>query len=58
MTKQNQVSLKFDARTALELLQVLDTATGGYSKDHQPERIVRLRDLMMQLDKELEKVIL
>jgi len=58
VTKSNQVTLKFDARTALELLQVLDTATDGYSKEYPPERVVRLRDLMIQLDKELEKVIL
>ena len=57
MTKENQVTLKMDVRTALEVLQVLDGATAGYSKEFAPERIVRLREVMEQLDTELEKVI-
>ena len=57
MTKENQVKLKMDVRTSLEVLQVLDGATAGYSKEYAPERIVRLREFMEQLDTELEKVI-
>ena len=57
MTKDNQVKLKMDVITSLEVLQVLDNATGGYSKEYAPERIVRLREVMEQLDTELEKVI-
>ena len=38
-------------------LEVLDNATVGYSKEYAPERIVRLREVMEQLDTELEKVI-
>ena len=57
MTKENQVTLKMDVRTSLEVLQVLDSATAGYSKEYAPERIVRLREVMEQLDTELEKVI-
>ena len=57
MTKENQVTLKMDVRTALEVLQVLDGATAGYSKEFAPERIVRLREVMDQLDTELEKVV-
>lgn len=43
--------------TGLELLQVLDTATAGYSKEFAPERIVRLRKIIEDLDSELEKSI-
>jgi hypothetical protein len=58
MTKELKVTLNLDIRTALEVLQVLDGATAGYSKEYAPERIVRLREVMEQLDTELEKVIL
>jgi hypothetical protein len=58
MTKEKQVTLKLDSKTALELLQVLDSSVAGYSKEYAPERIVRLRNLMSNLDQELEKVIL
>ena len=57
MTKDNQVKLKMDVITSLEVLQVFDGATAGYSKEYAPERIVRLREVMGQLDTELEKVI-
>ena len=57
MTKELKVNLKLDIRTALEVLQVLDGATAGYSKEFAPERIVRLRVVMDQLDTELEKVV-
>jgi len=39
MTKDNQVKLKMDVRTSLEVLQVLDGATAEYSKEYAPERI-------------------
>jgi hypothetical protein len=57
VTKENQVTIKMDVRTSLEVLQVLDGATAGYSKEYAPDRIVRLREVMEQLDTELEKVI-
>lgn len=57
MTKENQVTIKMDVRTSLEVLQILDGATAGYSREYAPERIVRLREVMEQLDTELEKVI-
>jgi hypothetical protein len=57
MTKELKVNLKLDIRTALEVLQVLDGATAGYSKEYAPERIVRLREVMDQIDTELEKAI-
>jgi hypothetical protein len=57
MTKELKVNLKLDIRTALEVLQVLDGATAGYSKEFAPERIVRLREAMNKIDTELEKVV-
>jgi hypothetical protein len=57
VTKEKQVTIKMDVRTSLEVLQVLDGATAGYSKEYSPERIVRLREVMNQLDTELEKVV-
>jgi hypothetical protein len=57
MTKDLKVTLNLDVRTALEVLQVLDGATAGYSKEFSPERIVRLREVLNQIDTELEKVV-
>jgi hypothetical protein len=57
MTKELKVNLNLDVRTALEVLQVLDGATAGYSKEFAPERIVRLREVMDQIDTGLEKVV-
>jgi hypothetical protein len=57
MIKELKVNLKLDIRTALEVLQVLDGATAGYSKEFAPERIVRLREVLNQIDTELEKVV-
>jgi hypothetical protein len=57
MTKELKVNLNLDVRTALEVLQVLDGATAGYSKEFAPERIVRLREAMNQIDIELEKAV-
>ena len=57
MTKELKVNLNLDVRTALEVLQVLDGATAGYSKEFAPERILRLREAMNQIDAELEKVV-
>jgi hypothetical protein len=58
MTKEKQISIKFDIKTAIELLQVLDGSVVGYSEQFAPERVLRLRKLMDVLDKELEKSIL
>lgn len=57
MTKEKQVTLTLDVRTALEVLQVLDGSVVGYSQEFAPERIVRLRAVMEQIDKELEKSV-
>lgn len=57
MTKEKQVTLTLDVRTALEVLQVLDGSVVGYSQEFAPERIVRLRAVMEDIDKELEKAV-
>ena len=58
MTKKSKVTLKLESKTALDLLQILDASTAEYSKEYPPERIVRLRELVNQLDSELEKALL
>lgn len=58
MTKEKQITVKVDAQTGLELLQVLDGATYGYSKEFAPERIVRLREVMNNLSDNLQNVLL
>ena len=57
MSKEKQVSIKLNVKSALEVLQVLDNSTAGYSQEFPPERIVRLREVMEQLDAELEKAV-
>lgn len=57
MTKKNLVNLELDVKSALEVLQVLDAAVAQYSTEHTPQRIVRLRAVLEQLDKKLEKVV-
>jgi len=58
MTKEKQVTIKLDAQIALEVLQVLDSSTFGYSKEFAPERIVRLREVMNNLSDDLQKVLM
>ena len=58
MTKEKQVSIKMNAQSALEVLQVLDSATYGYSQEFAPERIVRLREVMNYLSDELQKALM
>lgn len=57
MSKENTVKLELDIRSALELLQVLDTSVANYSIEHAPERIQRLRVVLSDLDAALEKTI-
>ena len=57
MTKEKQVKLTMEFNTALEVLQVLDGATAGYSKEFAPERIARIRKVIEDLDAEMEKLL-
>lgn len=58
MTKIKKITLELDFQSALELLQVIDSSIANYSKDFAPERIVRLREVLSQLDYKMEKSIL
>jgi hypothetical protein len=55
MSKEKQITLKVDTKTAIDILHILDISTFGYSKEFAPERIIRLRQVMDNLNKELEK---
>jgi hypothetical protein len=55
MSKGKQISLKLNTTSALEVFQVLDSSTIGYSEEFPPERIVRLREVIKQLNIELKK---
>ena len=57
MSKEKQVNLKMDIQSALEVLEILDNASAGYSKIHPPERIVRIREVINNLDSELERAV-
>lgn len=57
MSKESKVKLELDIRSALELLQILDSSVANYSIEHAPERIVRLREVIDDLDKALENSI-
>jgi hypothetical protein len=56
MTKEKQLTLKVDTKTAIDLLHILDISTSGYSKKFAPERILRLCKVMDDLNKEIEKI--
>jgi hypothetical protein len=58
MSKEKQVTIKMNTQSALEILQVLDSSTYGYSQEFAPERIVRLREVMNHLSNELQKVLI
>lgn len=57
MSREKKVKLELDFQSALELLQVLDSSTANYSTDYAPERIVRLREVINQLDSKMEQSI-
>ena len=58
MNKNTKITLKLDLQTGLEILQVLDTATHGYSKDFVPDRVVRLRKAMNELSDKLSESLI
>lgn len=58
MSKKDTIKIELNTKTAIEVLLVLETATNGYSKEFPPERIVRLRELMSDIDSKLEKTLL
>lgn len=57
MSKEKEITLKLNIKTALEVLQILDTSTANYSHEFAPERITRLREVIRKLDIELDKAV-
>ena len=59
MTKEKQVTLKLDARSAAAVRQVLFDAQRGYTYDEVsiPPRIVDIRSAIQQLDYSIGAVI-
>lgn len=56
MTKKNQVTIEMDIRSAAAVRQVLFEAQKGYSVGFDaPERIVELREVILNIDDEIEK---
>ena len=59
MTKEKQVTLKLDARSAAAVRQVLFDAQKGYTYDEVsiPPRVVDIRSTIQQLDDSIGAVI-
>ena len=57
MTKETGVTLNLDVRAAAAVRQVLFDAQKGYTYDEVsiPPRVVDIRLVIVQLDKEIEK---
>jgi hypothetical protein len=59
VTKEKQVTLKIDARTAAAVRQVLFDAQKGYTYDEVsvPPRVVDIRGVIQQLDDSIGAVL-
>jgi hypothetical protein len=59
MTKEKQVTIKLDARTAAAVRQVLFDAQKGYTYNEEsvPPRVVDIRDVIQQLDDNIGAVL-
>ena len=59
MTKEKQVTLKLDARTAAAVRQVLFDAQKGYTYDEVsvPPRVVDIRGVIQDLDEKIGAVL-
>jgi hypothetical protein len=59
MTKENQVTLKLDARAAAAVRQVLFDAQKGYTYDEVsvPPRVTDIRTVIQQLDDSIGAVL-
>ena len=58
MTKEKQVTLKLDTRTAAAVRQVLFDSQKGYTYDEVsvPPRVTDIRNVIQQLDDNLESL--
>jgi len=59
MTKEKQVTLKLDARSAAAVRQVLFDSQKGYTYDEVsvPPRVTDIRNVIQQFDDNLESII-
>ena len=59
MTKEKQVTLKLDIRSAAAVRQVLFDAQRGYTYDEVsvPPRVTDIRNVIQQLDDNLESLL-
>jgi len=59
VTKEKQVAIKVDARTAAAVRQVLFDAQKGYTYDEVsvPPRVVDIRNVIQQLDESIDSVL-
>jgi len=59
MTKEKQVTIKMDARSAAAIRQVLFDAQKGYTYDEVsvPPRIADIRSVIQQLDDNISAVL-
>ena len=59
MSKEKQVTVKMDARTAAAVRQILFEAQVGYTNDilSVPSRIFNVREVIVDLDNEIGKVV-
>jgi hypothetical protein len=59
MTKEKQVTVKMDVRCAAAVRQVLFDSQVGYTYNEEiaPPRIVDIRNVILQLDDEIGKIV-
>ena len=59
MTKEKQVTIKMDARTAAAVRQVLFDCQKGYTYDELsvPPRVTDIRGVIQQLDNNIDSVL-
>lgn len=59
MTKEKQVTIKTDVRSAAAVRQVLFESQKGYTYEESsvPPRIVDIRNVIQQIDTEIEKIV-
>ena len=59
MTKEKQVTLKLNARSAAAVRQVLFDSQKGYTYDELsvPPRVTDIRNVIQQLDESIESVL-
>lgn len=57
MTKQKQVTIKMDVRSAAAVRQVLFEQQRGYGLEYVPERVLELREVIRNLDEKIGEVV-